>query len=115
MQHIISSLTNVIRKGFLLFVSVCLLNVFMWLSIPAQSSYAVSTPEEALKEIQRDQASRSRQEAYREAVEISEDPKRGMEEEYEQNIEEYFEEQSDNGGVIEGAKDLVKTVTGANK
>lgn len=54
----------------------------------------------------------SRQEAYDETAEaISDDPKAGIEEIYEEDLKAYRSENSDEGGVLEGAKELIDKVT----
>ncbi len=54
-----------------------------------------------------------RQEAYEEATQaVSKDPKEGLEEIYEEDLETYRQENPDQGGVVESAKNLVDKVTG---
>lgn len=112
MQHFAFTLTSLLRKGLLLLVFVSLLNVVSWFGVPNHSAYAVSSPDEYLQEIQKDQTRKDRQEAYKEATEITDKPKTGVEKEYEAEVEEYFEEHSEEGGVLQGAKSLVNQVTG---
>jgi len=77
-----------------------------------QPSYAdVSTPKQALKEIQKDQAVESPAKAYEEMTKIVEDPKVGIEKEYEKKEQEYFKDHPDAGGLVEQAKELVTKVT----
>lgn len=55
----------------------------------------------------------SRQEAYDETAEaINDNPKAGIEEIYEEDLKAYRSETSDEGGVLEGAKNLIDKVTG---
>jgi hypothetical protein len=115
MQQVMSSLWQVVRKGLLLIVCVSLFNVLGWFSLSTQPSYAVSSPEEYLNEIRKDQSMKDRQEAYKEATEVTEDPKMGVEKEYEREVDQYFEEHPDEGGVVQGAKELVNKVTGSDK
>lgn len=115
MQHIAFTLMSLLRKGLLLLVFVSLLNVVSLLAVPNHSAYAVSSPDEYLQEIKKDQTMKDRQEAYKEATEITEDPKAGVEKEYEAEVEEYFEEHPEEGGVVQGAKNLVNQVTGKDK
>jgi hypothetical protein len=78
----------------------------------AQSAYAeVSSPKEALNEIQKDQATESPVKAYNEMTKIVEDPKVGIEKEYEKKEQEYFKDNPDAGGLVEQAKELVTKVT----
>ncbi|MBW4515713.1 MAG: hypothetical protein KME11_10855 [Timaviella obliquedivisa GSE-PSE-MK23-08B] len=80
-----------------------------------QSAFAeVSTPEQALKEIQKDQAAESPTKAYNEMTKIVEDPKVGIEREYEKKEQEYFKDHPEEGGLVEQAKELVNKVTDSN-
>jgi len=110
MQQIAFTLTSLLRKGLLLLVFVSLLNVVSWFGVPTHSAYAASSPDEYLQEIRKDQTMKDRQEAYKEATEITEDPKMGVEKEYEAEVDEYFEEHPEEGGVLQGAKNLVNKV-----
>lgn len=112
MQHIASTLMHTLRKGLLLVALIGLLNVVSWFSLPNNSVYAASSPNEYLQEIQKDQTSKDRQKAYQEATKITEDPKMGVEKEYEEEVDEYFEEHPEEGGALQGAKNLVNKVTG---
>lgn len=112
MPQVVSTLMSVLRKGLLLVAFVSLFNVASWFGMPSQTAHAISTPDEYLQEIRKDQTMKDRQEAYKEATEITENPKMGVEKEYEAEVEEYFEEHPEEGGVLQGAKDLVNQVTG---
>lgn len=111
MQHIISPLMQVLRKGILLVTLVCLFNVVGWFSIFIEPSYAVSSPQEALSEIEKDLATQNPEDIYEEATEISKDPKMGVEKQYEKELKEYRQENSQGGGLLKGAKELVNKVT----
>jgi hypothetical protein len=115
MQHVISSLWQIVRKGLLIVVGVSLFNVLGWFSLATQPSYAVSSPEEYLTEIRKDQSMKDRQEAYKEATEITEDPKMGIEKEYEREVDQYFEEHPEEGGIVQEAKELVNKVTSSDE
>jgi hypothetical protein len=116
MQQVISVLASVLvrslRRGLVLVIALGLFSIAGWFSFGQSSQADVSTPEQALQEIQRDQASQDRQEFYKQQVQITEQPKTGAEEEYEENIEQYYQENPDAAGVVEGAKELVNKVTG---
>lgn len=114
MQQVISKFTGWFRKGLAVAIAGLLVSFAGWSAFSQPSNAAVSTPEEALQEIQRDQAQQDRQEFYRQQVEVTEQPKTGVEKEYEQNIEQYYQETGE-GGVVEGAKALVNKVTGGDK
>lgn len=111
MQPLMSAL-RLLRRGIILFVCLSLFNVVTWFSFPAAPGYAVSSPKEALQEIQRDQATQDPKQAYEKAAEITEDPKMGVEKAYEQSIDEYYKENPEDTGLIEGAKELLNKVTG---
>jgi hypothetical protein len=110
-----SALVRSLHRGLILVIALGLFSIAGWFAGLNQPSYAaVSTPEEALQEIQRDQAKQDRQAFYKQQVQITEQPKTGAEQEYEQNIEQYYQEHPEEAGVIEGAKELVDKVTGNN-
>lgn len=79
------------------------------------ASAEVSTPQQALKEIQKDQAAESPAKAYNEMTKIVEDPKVGIEKEYEKKEQEYFKSNPEAGGLVEQAKELVNKVTDSNE
>jgi hypothetical protein len=81
-----------------------------------QPSYAeTSTPKQALQEIKRDQAAENPAATYEEMKQITEDPKTGIEKEYEKNEQEYFQEHPEQGGLVEQAKTLVTKVKGTDE
>lgn len=112
MQQAISAFLQGLRRVLLLIGVVSLFNLVSWSSPLTQPSYAVSSPQEALQEIKRDQAEQSRTQAYEEAVEVTENPKMGVEKAYEEEMAEFRKEHPDEGGIVEGAKELVGKVTG---
>lgn len=115
MQHIISALVRSLRQGLLLVLALGLFSFSGWFTFSQPSYAALSTPEEAFQEIQRDQAQQDRQGFYKQQIQITEQPKTGAEEEYEQNIEQYYQEHPEEGGIVEGAKELVNKVTGSEQ
>lgn len=115
MQHIASTLMHSLRKGLLLVALVCLLSITSWFYMPNRPAAAASSPDSYLQEIKRDQSLQDRQEAYKEATEITEDPKAGVEKEYEEEVDEYLEEHPEEGSALQGAKNLVNKVTGKDK
>jgi flagellar biosynthesis/type III secretory pathway M-ring protein FliF/YscJ len=112
MQHLASTLVGTLHSAFLLVMFIGLLNIVSWFSLPNRAALAASSPDEYLQEIRKDQAAKDRQQAYQDAVEVTEDPKMGVEKEYEEKVEEYFEAHPEEGGVLQGAKDLVNQATG---
>lgn len=111
MQRFFSLSVRSLYKVFMVTVLVGAMSFLSGFS-SIQSSYAdVSTPKQALKEIQRDQAVESPTQAYEEMTKIVEDPKVGIEKEYEKKEQEYFQDHPDTGGLVEQAKELVNKVT----
>lgn len=106
MQTIGSTLIQLLRKALFVLALACSLSVG-WVGL-AQPSYAVaqSTAVQPASELE------AREAAYEEAKEIADDPKMGIEKEYEKEIEAYREENGE-GGIIEEAKELVTKVTGS--
>jgi hypothetical protein len=80
-------------------------------AIVQSSSADVSTPQQALQEIKKDQASESPAQAYEAMTKVIEDPKVGIEKEYEKNEQQYFEDHPDSANLIEKTKELVNSVT----
>lgn len=109
MQQILSALVQALRKGLLILVLFGGFSLPIWFSLPHAFSYAAPTV------TQNSQAIESREEAYEEAKEIAEDPKRGIEKEYEKNVEEYLDENPQSGGLVQEAKSLVQKATGQDK
>lgn len=111
MRRLLSTLKDVFGKGMYVLALVVLLNVAGWMMAPA--SYAVpSSSDSSLTQTNNQESAESREEAYEEAQEVVNDPKRGVEKEYEKNRDEYFQEHPGEGGVVQGAKNLVDKVTG---
>jgi predicted ATP-grasp superfamily ATP-dependent carboligase len=71
----------------------------------------VSSPKQALKEILKDQSSESPLQAYEEKERVVENPKVGIEKEYERNEQKYFQDHPDQAGIVEQAKELVTKLT----
>ena len=123
MQRIFSVIGQAFAKRVLVFGLISLLSLSSLLVFAAQPALAdrsnrASQAEETINRAYtmseatglREEA---RQEAYEETAEaISDDPKAGIEEIYEEDLKVYRSENPDQGGVLEGAKDLIDKVTG---
>jgi hypothetical protein len=97
------SLSNIRKVVFsLLFASLISLSLLM-LGQPSQAANQLTTSDSA--EIQQ------REQAYEQAKDIAEDPKMGIEKEYEKEVEAYREEHAGEGGIVEKTKELVTEVT----
>ncbi|GAB4176234.1 MAG: hypothetical protein Fur006_07150 [Coleofasciculaceae cyanobacterium] len=118
MQRIFSALGGVLVKRILMFGLIGLLSVsglFIFVNQPALADNPLSAKMERASKMNEAAGLRQepRQESYDEVTEaISSDPKQGLEEIYEEDLQEYKEENPDKGGLLEGAKELVDKVTG---
>ena len=118
MQRIFSAIGGVLVKRVLMFGLMCLLSVsglFIFVNQPALADKPLSAKIDSTYKTREAAGVRQeqRQEAYDEATEaISSDPKQGLEEIYEEDLQEYREENPDKSGLLGGAKELVDKVTG---
>jgi hypothetical protein len=121
MQRIFSAIGEALAKRLLIFGLISLLNLsglFVFANQPALADVPSRRPsEEAIDRAYtmseatglREEA---RQEAYDEAAEAINDP-RGLDKIYNEDLKAFKQETSDeNGGLLEGAKDLVDKITG---
>jgi len=120
MQRIFSAIGTSLVKRFLIFGFMCLLSVsglFIFANQPALANQPLQSQAKIGRASTMSEATgvreEQRQEAYEEATEaVSSDPKQGLEKIYEEDLQEYREENPNEGGLIEGAKELVDKVTG---
>lgn len=116
MQSFVSLSIKSLYKFFVITVLAGLISFLGGLNSDVQPAYAdVSTPKQALREIQKDQATERPAQAYDEMTKIVEDPKVGIEKEYEKKEQEYFSEHPETEGIVEKAKELVNKVTEPNR
>lgn len=112
MQSFVSLSIKSLYKFFVVTVLVGLISFSGGFGSGVQPVYAdVSTPKQALREIQKDQAIESPAQAYDDMTKIVEDPKVGIEKEYEKKEQEYFSEHPESEGIVEKAKELVTKAT----
>jgi hypothetical protein len=116
MQRFFLSCINSVYRFLMVTVLIGTISFSSGLSTKVQPVLAdVSTPQQALKEIQKDQAVESPAKAYNEMTKIVEDPKVGIEKEYEKEEQEYFKSNPEAGGLVEQAKELVTKVKESNE
>lgn len=126
MQRFFSAIRQAFHKNVLLLGLISLLSLSSLFIFAQQSALAASnlqadevidrayTLSEAtgLKEEDRQAAQqKERQSAYEEATKAINDPK-GLDKIYEEDLENYKEETQQDQGLVKGAKDLIKNVTG---
>lgn len=112
MSHIIYSLKKSLHK-VLVSSLIVLLSVSALVLFPSQASLAEAPTLRQPMQTQIDNSNQSklpREKSYEEEINALNDPK-GLEKEYEENLEAYEETQPDKG-IIEEAKSLVEKVTG---
>jgi hypothetical protein len=115
-MHFISPLVRPIYNFSVSIFLVGVLALSMSFGVSIQPSHAdVSTPKQALEEIKKDQSAESPAQAYDEMTKVVENPKVGIEKEYEKNEQKYFQEHPDSAGLVEKAKELVTSVTEPQK
>jgi sugar phosphate isomerase/epimerase len=111
-MHFILSIARSILSSSAAILWVTVLSLTLSFGFNIQPSSAeVSTQKQALQEIKRDQAAESPVQAYEEMTKIVEDPKVGIEKEYEKKEQEYFENHPESAGLVEKTKELVNSVT----
>jgi hypothetical protein len=101
-----------VQKGVLFLALVSLFNVLSWFSFPTQPSYAVMGKNEALQEIEKDQATQNPEQVYEKAIEVDEKPKIAAQEKYQENVKGYYQEHPEEAGILGEAKQIVDKVTG---
>ncbi|MGB5973546.1 MAG: hypothetical protein WBG38_09505 [Nodosilinea sp.] len=87
-----------------------LASVASWLMLVSQPAYAATTLETPTPSVDQVMPKEPRDQAYEEALEVIDNP-RGVQKTYQENLKEYRQENPDEGGVIEGAKELVEKIT----
>jgi hypothetical protein len=120
MQRIFSTIGGALGKRILIVGLMCLLSLsglFIFANQPALADKPLQPQENIARAYAMSEATgvqeEERQEAYDEAIEaVSSDPEQGLEKIYEEDLKAYKKDNSDENGLIEGAKDLVDKVTG---
>jgi hypothetical protein len=104
MQSVGSTLFQQLRKVLFVLALVGLFSVG-WVGFEQPTYAAQSTAVQPASDLE------SREAAYEEAKEIADDPKMGIEKEYEKEVEAYREENGE-GSILEEVKELVTKATG---
>lgn len=124
MQRIFSAIGQAFGKRIVIFGLMSLLSLsglFVFANQPALAGKPLNSPSQAEATIERTYAmseatalqEEDRQEAYEEATEAVNQPKgTGLEKIYEEDLKEFKQENADENGLVEGAKDLIEKVTG---
>lgn len=120
MQRILSTIAQAFGKRLLIFGLISLLSLsglFMFSNQPALADKALSPEEKIDRAYTYNEAAGLREEdraaAYDAAAQaVQEDPKEAIEKIYEEDLKEFKEENPDENGLLEGAKELVEKVTG---
>lgn len=129
MQRLFSNVWGALGKRILLFGFMGLLSLsglFIFANQPALAGQPLQVQQKIISQVGGKSINRAYtqndglglpdappQESYDEVTEeISNDPKQGLEEIYEEDLKVYEKENSQDNGLLEGAKDLVNKVTG---
>ena len=92
---------------------VCLASVTGGLMVAPSMAHAANRPA-ATPPVDQVMAAEPRDQAYEEAVEVIDDPN-GVQKTYEENLKQYRQENPDEGGLVEEAKDLIDKITPGGK
>jgi hypothetical protein len=111
MKRLIVLGIDLLKRGMMM-VLVSLISLVSFVSIltiapPANAAPPLLTPEQAINEIEADLDSADRTELYEEETKVVENPKVGIEKQYEEKAGEYLKEHPEEGNVIEKVKELV--------
>ncbi|PSR17699.1 hypothetical protein C8255_11290 [filamentous cyanobacterium CCP3] len=87
-----------------------LVGVMSWLMFASQPAYAAEARRTSAPTVDKTMTEEPRDQAYDEALEVIDNPN-GVQKTYEENLKQYRQENPDQGGVIEGAKELVEKIT----
>lgn len=89
----------------------CLVGLMSWLTLATQPAFAASNQGTAASSVDQTMTAEPRDQAYEEAVDVI-DNLNGVQKTYEENLKQYRQENPDQKGLVEDAKDLVTKVTG---
>ncbi|WP_346292862.1 hypothetical protein [Sphaerothrix gracilis] len=106
MKHF--SISSAIGHRIRLFIGFSLAVILGWAILLSQPSYAAPKASEITQT--QNTAAADREDAYEKAAAVIDDP-RGVEKEYEKNMDNYKRSHPSENGMIEEAKDLVEKVT----
>ena len=119
MQRIFSVIGQAFGKRLLIFGLMSLLSLsslFIFANQPALADKALTAEEKIDRAYTLSEATglkeEDRQKAYDKAAETVAEPKKGLEKIYEKDLKAYKKENPNDKSLVEGAKDLVKKVTG---
>ncbi|MBW4483369.1 MAG: hypothetical protein KME14_12575 [Tildeniella torsiva UHER 1998/13D] len=90
----------------------CLVGLMSWLTLATQPAFAANDKGTAAPSVDQTLTAEPRDQAYEEAVEVIDNPN-GVQKTYEENLKQYRQENPDQKGLVEDAKDLVNKVTGS--
>ncbi|MGB3312254.1 MAG: hypothetical protein WBG32_22290 [Nodosilinea sp.] len=84
--------------------------VMSGLMLVSQPAYAATAQGASAPTVDKTMTAEPRDQAYDEAIEVINNPE-GVQKTYEENLKQYRQENPDQGGVVEGAKELVEKIT----
>lgn len=91
-----------------------LVGVMSWLMLASQPAYAADASRSSTPTVDKTMTAEPRDQAYDEALEVIDNPN-GVQKTYEENLKQYRQENPDQGGIVEGAKELVEKITPGGK
>ncbi len=91
-----------------------LVGVVSWLMLASSPAYATQAKGASTPTVDKTMTAEPRDQAYDEALEVIDNPN-GVQKTYQENLKQYRQENPDQGGIVEGAKELVEKITPSRK
>jgi hypothetical protein len=113
MQRLITLTQDFLSRRLRSLALAGLVGLMGWLMIASQPAYAAKSAD-ASTPVDQVMTQEPRDQAYEEALEVIDDPN-GVQKTYKDNLKQYRQENPENNGPVESAKDLVKKMTPGSK
>ncbi|WOD37551.1 hypothetical protein [Nodosilinea sp. E11] len=113
MQRLISLIQSVSSRRLRSLVLLGFASITSWLMMAHQPAYAAQaqSPSTPVDQVMTEEP---REQAYEEALDVIDDPN-GVQKAYKANLKQYRQQNPEEGGVVNNAKDLVEKITPGRK
>jgi hypothetical protein len=109
MQRLIARFREWLSSSLRPIAMVCLAGLISWLMLANQPAYAARVGPSSTPTVDQTMTEEPRDQAYEDALEVIDDPN-GVQKTYEENLEQYRQENPDQDGIVEEAKELVDKI-----